>query len=1115
MQGITPFLVATGYTALLFVIALIAEARRAQLVRSRFRLPVYTLALTVYCSSWTFYGAVGSGVSEGWDYAAIYVGPILLYLFGARFLTRLVHEVQRDGATSISDFIGSRFGQSRGVAALVTLLALFGSIPYLALQLRSIGTGYRVISGDSMVSAPMMLAAVLLAAFAILFGTRRYVASSRSEAVLYVVAAESLVKFVALMAVGLFAALLFFDAPAAHRAAGLAQFGRVFAPGGLNGDFIVIALLSMAAIVGLPRQFYIGVIGAESPRDVARSRPAFLVYLTLIALVVLPISLAGMALALPGLRPDLWVLGLPFSRGENVLALFAFVGGFSAATGMVVVETIALSTMVSNDLIAPFLLRKERLTGEADLGQAMLNLRRAAILVVMGAALLYARTVPEAELLASIGLTAFAAMAQFAPALILAVRGGNRDALAAKAGLSVGFLVWGYTLFLPELLPPSVLAHMAGTLYDPFALLGLRGLSVITHGTLWSLGANLLVFALVRARRMERPLSRPRHPDSRIAEPRTVGDLKDMVARFVGAEEVEQAFGGERERGETIGRTEAQVAERLIAGVVGGPSARAIMASALSGARLGVEDVARMLDRSGQSLQFSKGLLAATLENIDPGVSVVDHNLRLAAWNSRYLELFAYPAELVYVGAPVSELIRYNANRGDCGPGEVESHVARRLEHMRRGKVHSFERVRPDGRVLKTVGGPMPGGGYVMCFTDITAEAEARAALERARAELESRVEQRTRELSAVNEELSHADEEKTRFLAAASHDLLQPIHAARLFAAALNRDLPDKQKPLLGRLASSIDAADALLRSLLDISKLDAGGIVPELSVFALRPLMVDLAESFVPLAAEKGLEIRIGPGDALVETDRTLLRSVIQNFMSNAVRYTAEGGILLALRRHGAMVRIEVYDTGPGIKPEDQRRIFREFERLGTGGVAGIGLGLAIVERTARLLGAAIDLRSRPGRGSRFAIELPMVLEKPVARVALSQEPVFAPVFGRHVLVVDDDAGIREATATLLRQNGFVPLVAADPETARTLAGEAETALVDFHLGEGANGLELIAELLALNPALNCALVTADRSPETLERCQQDDIAFFPKPADPERLIAWLGGDMTVDGA
>ncbi|MGN5374925.1 PAS-domain containing protein [Sphingomonas hankookensis] len=218
-----------------------------------------------------------------------------------------------------------------------------------------------------------------------------------------------------------------------------------------------------------------------------------------------------------------------------------------------------------------------------------------------------------------------------------------------------------------------------------------------------------------------------------------------------------------------------------------------------------------MLDASGQSLQFSKGLLAATLEHIDPGVSVVDAELNLVAWNQRYLDLFGFPPGMIRVGAPVADAIAFNALRGDCGPGEVDDHVRRRLAHMRRGTRHAFERVRDDGRVLKTVGGPMPGGGYVMCFSDITAEAQALRALQTARADLERRVEERTRALSDANAALARATADKTRFLAAASHDLLQPLHAARLFTAALARGANDRARPLAARIDQSIAAADQL----------------------------------------------------------------------------------------------------------------------------------------------------------------------------------------------------------------------------------------------------------------------------------------------------------------
>ena len=283
---------------------------------------------------------------------------------------------------------------------------------------------------------------------------------------------------------------------------------------------------------------------------------------------------------------------------------------------------------------------------------------------------------------------------------------------------------------------------------------------------------------------------------------------------------------------------------------------------------MSLAEVTRLLDAGGQSLRFSRQLLAATFENVDAGISVVDSELNLIAWNTRYEELFDYPPGIVQVGAPVADLIRHNARRGDFGDGDIEQQVEKRLEHLRRGTEHSFERHRRDGRVIKTVGGPMPGGGYVMSFTDITGEWQARAELQSTLVELESRVAERTSALSEANERLARATRDKTRFLAAASHDLLQPLHAARLFTAALERQTqpaPD----LVKRVERSIVAAEDLLRVLLDISRLDAGGIQPTPEVVALAPFLRDLVEGVRPIAAANGLALRFGPQTGVVETD------------------------------------------------------------------------------------------------------------------------------------------------------------------------------------------------------------------------------------------------------
>ncbi|MFD1034286.1 PAS-domain containing protein [Sphingomonas hankookensis] len=1077
MNGLLLFVVAIGYAALLFAVAWGVRRRG---MRARDRRVVYTLGLAVYCSSWTFNGAVGSAVADGWAYLPIYLGPILLFAGGRRLLVRLVGAVQADGATSIADFIGGRFSRSRGVAALVTLIALIGTIPYVALQLRSVATSYAALSGMGDATGPMIATALLLAGFAVAFGTRGQ--AKADSGLLAAVAVESLVKLAAFVAVAGFAVWLVMQAAPADRSAGVARLAGGFARAPAIADFCVATALAAAAMLCLPRQFHVTVIAAASPDDPAQARWPFVAYLAATALLVVPITLA--ALVQGGIaRPDLLVIAMPLAAGAPVVALLGFVGGFSAATAMVVVETVALATMVSNDLIAPLLLRSPRMARAAHVGRTLLWVRRGVIGGIIGVALLTALLIPATRGLASIGLVAFAAMAQFAPALLLAVAGGGRDPLAAKAGLATGLAGWTLLLFVPTL--------SGATLPIP----ALAGMGAVATGAVVTLAANLIVHAIVATSRAPRlPFVR----DDRVPPVRDLPELTQLVARFVGEERAQAELG----TGTHVDSRAARRAERLVAQVVGVSSARRLVASALSGEGLGADDVARMLDASGQSLQFSKGLLAATLEHIDPGVSVVDAELNLVAWNQRYLDLFGFPPGMIRVGAPVADAIAFNALRGDCGPGEVDDHVARRLAHMRRGTRHGFERVRNDGRVLKTVGGPMPGGGYVMCFSDITAEAQALRAVETARADLERRVEERTRALSDANAALARATADKTRFLAAASHDLLQPLHAARLFTAALARGADDRAKPLAERIDQSIAAADQLLRALLDISKLDAGGIVPVATRFGVRDLLVELVDSFADQARAKGLTLRLAPGDAVVATDRVLLRSIVQNLLGNAVRYTARGGVVIGVRRRGGVARIEVVDSGPGIVESDRARVFREFERLANAEDAGLGLGLAIVARTAALLGAGVDLDSRVGRGSRFAVTLPLaegaVAAVPVRAAAREVGPLSC-------LIVDDDAGVRRAMAALAGSRGHAVRVAATVEEA--LAGVAEeVAFVDHDLGGEVDGLALIARLRAARPGLRAALVTADASRTLAEAAEGAGVAVLLKPLSGEAFDAWV---------
>ncbi len=1086
-----------GYGALLFGIAWVVDRRG---LSQRLGRIAYPLSLAVYCSSWTFFGGVGTAATRGWDYLAIYLGPALVFLLAPKFLARLVRLAREEGSSSISDFISARYGRSRGTAAIVAGTALLASVPYIALQLRSVTLSFGAIAGVGSSAEVGLLVALLLAVFAIVFGARRYEVAGRNPGVVAAIAAESLIKLLCFVVLGVVTVMLLVDVPAETLAPSLARLQSGFTWGALTSDFWVRTLLSALAILCLPRQFYVGVIEARGPDAVARARGPFIAYMVVISLLVLPLALAGMTL-LPGdAEPDLYVLAVPLQQGEHLVALIAFLGGFSAATAMVVVETIALSTMATNDLLAPLLLRRHGEAGEGELGRRMLRVRRVIIAAIVAVALVYGRSLGADLPLASIGLIAFAGVAQFAPALIATVGWNFANHNAARAGLIGGVIVWIYCLLLPsigESIGP-MLAHFTRGWLDPDALLGWRLGSPLVNGTVWSLAVNVALIAGLHLRERHRGNAALDHVT-------TLGELRMLVARFVGDGEAEAIGVASPDLRAPIDGPAARTAERLIAGVIGAPSARKIVASSIAGSAIDVSDVVRLLDQRGRSLRFSRTLLSATLETIDPGVSVIDADLRLVAWNPRYVEMFDYPEGYVVVGRSIADLIRYNAERE--GVGDIAAHVGRRVAHLARGTPHSFERQRPSGRWIKMVGRPMPGGGYVQSFTDITAEKEAQA-------DLEARVVARTQDLARSNHMLDEAravaetaTRDKTRFLAAASHDLLQPLHAARLFCAALDEGKAPHQGELVRAIDGAIGSADTLLRALLDVSRLDAGGVVPKVERFALGVLIEELAVQFGPLAGERGLVLASHPGAFSVATDRSLLRSILQNFLSNAVRYSADGRIWIGARRRGDDVLIEVRDAGPGIAAGDRERIFEEFERLESKGSAGggVGLGLAIVRRIARLLGVTVELRSELGRGTTFAVRVPLapagldvLLPTPPASRAL--------VPGLRVVCLDNDATILAALDAALRARRCVPLLAATTAEAMELAADEEpdVALVDFHLDEVEDGLDVVARLRAMVPAPAIALVTADRAVAEDVRCA--GLVVLTKPVVPADLWRFI---------
>ncbi|WP_350016305.1 PAS domain-containing hybrid sensor histidine kinase/response regulator [Rhodanobacter sp. IGA1.0] len=1149
IQGWLLLLVSLLYVGLLFVVAYAGDRRPLYPRQPRLRPIVYSLALAVYCSSWTFYGAVGTAARDGLAYLPIYLGPILLYVFGFGLLRRLVQVVRQRNITSIADFIGARFGKSHGLAALVAVIAVIAVVPYIALQFKAVAMSYGVLGGAAFGAVKAggidsaMWCAVLLALFAILFGTRSIDATEHHHGLMLAIALESLIKLLAFVALAGYAL---------WRGPGL--LGTVQPPvvqlsHGLTPGFMAQTMLAFCAMFCLPRQFQIGMVECEDASDLSRARWMVPLYLVIVSLAVLPIVAAGahMPLVRDG-AADAWVLTLPLSHGDRGMALLAFVGGFSAATGMVIVAAVALSTMISNDLVMPALLRIRRLRLEhrSDLSQLVLGVRRIAIILLAAMAYAYYRVAANAENLAATGLLAFAAVAQFAPALVAAIywRGASRRGVVV--GLAGGFIVWVYTLLLPALIRSDQWLQQGPFGWDwlrPQALFHLSGWEPVMHGTFWSLLVNIgcLVFVSLRFRpsleeRLHAAVFMDADPASRGGagdwRGRVVAaDLRTIAERIVGERSSARAF---EEYGHRLGkpllpgtaadRALIQFTERLLASAVGAANARRILISALSGSGLDLAESMALLDEASQELRFNRELLSTTLENVSQGISVVDAGMRLVAWNRRYLELFDYPDGMVYVGVPVAELIRWNAELGECGPGEVDGHVAKRIDYMRAGSSHLFQRIRPDGSVIEMRGRALPGGGYVTTYTDVTAYKNAEQALMEANETLELRVEQRTAELSEAlvataqaRRAAEAANISKTRFLAAASHDLLQPLNAARLFTSALRQHpgLDSEAEQLAERIDASFRAAEDLLDALLDTSRLDTGSYRPDVSGFALADLFDSLKAQFAVVAEQRGLRLRVVPTRLAVRSDPQLLRRILQNFLSNALRYTRHGGVLLGARRFGDQVRIEVWDTGPGIPPEQRARIFDEFQRLeqpSPWGEKGLGLGLSICDRLAGILGHRLDLDSRVQHGSRFAVSVPRNESVPMRRrrVARSGPDTQLPLT---VLCLDNDESILDGMRALLGRWGIDCRTAVDVDQARAelRRGPIDLILADYHLANDVDGLQALQQLrdavMQLPPA---AIITADGSSELKQRARALGYPLLHKPVKPAALRALLAAPL-----
>jgi Na+/proline symporter/signal transduction histidine kinase/ActR/RegA family two-component response regulator len=1160
LQGWIVIAFALGYIGLLFVIASYGDRTRRFGREGRWRRFIYPLSLAIYCTSWTFFGSVGLASRNGFDFLTIYIGPILMIGLCSPLIMRIVRLAKAQNITSIADFIAARYGKAQTVAAMVALIAIVGSIPYIALQLKAVSSSLTTIlvhigpaSGamQPVLGDIALYVAVAMAIFAALFGTRHIDATEHQNGLMLAIATESIVKLVAFVGVGVFVTFWMFDGPATLFAQALERpdTAVVLNREPVLGTVLAMTLLSLFAIVLLPRQFHVTVVENNSEEEIKRASWLFPLYLVLINLFVVPIALAGLLTFTPGqVDSDMFVLALPLAAHSDLFTIAAFIGGLSAATAMVIVESVALAIMVSNDILMPLVLQRREalISGRDNVGGLLLTVRRIAIGVILFLAYVYYRVAGDAQL-ASIGLLSFAAVAQLAPAFFGGLIWRRATARGAIAGMTIGILAWAYTLLLPNMADAGIVSQSLLSqgpwgiaMLRPQALIGLD-LPPLAHGVVWSLSLNILAYVIFSFGREPASIERlqadlfvpsnltPIAPTFRLWRSSvTVEELSTTVARYLGEERTRTSFDSYAlTRGLSIDpKAEAdfqllRYAEHLLASAIGAASSRLVLSLLLRKRTVSTKAALKLLDDANAAIHYNREILQTALDHVRQGIAVFDKELHLVCWNRQFGEILALPPQLTRVGTGLDQILRFHAEHSASDTDAAEALVRERLARYVTSSEPFLERFAERDLVMEVRANPMPDGGIVTTFTDITPSVKAAEELERANESLERRVQERTEELTRLNTELGRAKGEaeqanisKTRFLAAASHDILQPLNAARLYVTSLvERQGGGNDAQLVGNIDASLDAVEEIFGALLDISRLDTGAMKAEIVGFRIDELLRQLEVEFAPLAQAKGLELTFAPCALAVKSDRRLLRRLLQNLVSNAIKYTPDGRVLVGCRRRRGRLRIDVYDTGLGIPASKKRAIFQEFHRLDQGAkvARGLGLGLSIVERIARVLDHKIAVTSVVGRGSQFSVEVPLSAAIPMSqqqRVASEIDRV--QLSGITVLCMDNELAILDGMETLLGGWGCRVLKAPDLETAIAVVAESKTSpdglLVDYHLDDG-NGIEAIRELRRRFGAdLTAILITADRSPHVREEARANGVQILNKPVKPAALRALL---------
>jgi PAS domain S-box-containing protein len=979
-KGWLLFIFILAYLSLLFLVAYYAE-RREKIGRSIVSNPyVYSLSLAVYCTSWTFYGSVGNAATSGLSFLTIYLGPTLMASLWWIILQKIIRIAKENRITTISDFIGSRYGNSIFLSALVAVVAVVGITPYLGLQIKAIMNTFMILSGETKGSAAAagLFITLILGLFAIIFGARRLDSSERHEGLIFAVAFESIIKLFAFLLVGIFVTYGLFHgfADIFGRIKDSKYGGLLFLGGGTSvsyNEWASLLFLSMMAIMFLPRQFHVAVVENSDISHVSKAMWLFPLYLFLINIFVMPVAFGGLLLGGSQSQADTFVLSIPLTQGKSVLALIVFIGGFSAATGMVIVESLALSTMVMNNLVMPAIFRFNEMKGFPVI---ILNLKRVIILGCVFLGYFFAVSIGEFYTLVDIGLKSFEAVTIFAPSIILGLywKKGNRN--GAAAGIVAGFVIWFYSLLVPALVKAGVVDStgifgylMNSRLLNPVALFGVEGLDKWTHSLFWGLSFNLLLYvglSLFSAQKDEEERQALLFVESyspRILPVKSnygIRQVEDVLGQFVGRREAKEIVDNFIARNGIMRDPLSQndfillraEAERVLSGALGSAIATIIFEDKLTLTEEERGELSSSVKQMTDTLRFSRQELAEAnrdlaylkefseniIESAPVGIVTIDGGLSVRYWN-KHMETITGIRKINAFNNVVTRLL----------PWMTAEFITQNVQNEVTVQTPSRQSVRINISPFKD-----PSGGFVVILEDITEQKKMEEHL------------LQTSKLASLGKLTAGISHEIGNPLASIS-SLVQELKVLKLESA---EDL-EFTDDALKTINSHIERIAKIVRSLGDFARISTKEKTP-----TYLPEILDRTIGLVKYD-KRFKDVRLVfdiDGIPPLKIDPDQIQQVFLNLILNAVDAMPGGGSLtISMKRKNDWVEVAFGDTGSGIDEAIITRIFDPFfttKPLGK----GTGLGLSICYGIIREHKGTIAVKSKEGKGTTFTIRLPV---------------------------------------------------------------------------------------------------------------------------------------------